>query len=491
MKKILFFLLFVCYCSAGVSLAQEQGMSYGELLRLYFTVVGQQVPSSSQKPLLKYSNLTPSSPLYPLLQNAVANGAFPNLSTALPLEKPALESDLALLLKYNFKKEIVFQAGKPLTFDVLKQQLQEALQTPSLSKEEKAEPTPTISDQQKQTIAKEVLSLLRKNFSQKEKIAEHDAPSYDQLPTYVDKLGEPYTKYYTPRNGKLFTDALQGGFVGIGLYLEQKGRELPVVVKLVEKSPAQKAGIKVGDVLLAADGKPYEAYHDFDAFILALQGKVGTSVSIMVKRDQSQLTYDLTREKIELPLLKSRKKGNACYLQISSFDKWIQKKFLREKEEFWSCSVLYFDLRGNPWGIVDEVVAILENFIAKDQPIISILSSEGKEVYPSKVASTAPRAPMVMIMDEKTASAAEIFAGVLKHYYPDKVSLVGTTSYGKGSVQEVVQFQDNSVLKYTVALRYVADQADSLNGKGLKPDLILRDDPKTPQDEVLTALGID
>ena len=96
-----------------------------------------------------------------------------------------------------------------------------------------------------------------------------------------------------------------------------------------------------------------------------------------------------------------------------------------------------------------------------------------------------------MIMDEKTASAAEIFAGVLKHYYPDKVSLVGTTSYGKGSVQEVVQFQDNSVLKYTVALRYVADQADSLNGKGLKPVLVLRDDPKTPQDEVLTALGID
>ncbi len=98
---------------------------------------------------------------------------------------------------------------------------------------------------------------------------------------------------------------------------------------------------------------------------------------------------------------------------------------------------------------------------------------------------------MVMIMDEKTASAAEIFAGVLKHYYPDKVSLVGTTSYGKGSVQEVVQFEDNSVLKYTVALRYVADQADSLNGKGLKPNLVLRDDPKTPQDEVLTALGID
>ena len=114
---------------------------------------------------------------------------------------------------------------------------------------------------------------------------------------------------------------MQGGFVGIGLYLEQKGRELPVVVKLVENSPAQKAGIKVGDILLAADGKPYEAYRDFDAFALALQGKVGTSVSIMVKRDQSQLTYDLTREKIELPLLKSRKKGNACYLQISSFDK--------------------------------------------------------------------------------------------------------------------------------------------------------------------------
>jgi len=99
--------------------------------------------------------------------------------------------------------------------------------------------------------------------------------------------------------------------------------------------------------------------------------------------------------------------------------------------------------------------------------------------------------PIAILINEQTASAAEIFAGVLKHYFPAKVSLIGEKSYGKGSVQEVVEFQEGSVLKYTIALRNIADKEESINHEGLKPDLILHDDPKTPEDEVLKRLGLE
>lgn len=99
--------------------------------------------------------------------------------------------------------------------------------------------------------------------------------------------------------------------------------------------------------------------------------------------------------------------------------------------------------------------------------------------------------PLAILINGQTASASEIFAGVLKHYFPDKVTLIGVKSYGKGSVQEVVEFQEGSLLKYTIALWSIADKKESLNHKGLTPDLMLSDDPQTIQDEVLIQLGLE
>ena len=192
-----------------------------------------------------------------------------------------------------------------------------------------------------------------------------------------------------------------------------------------------------------------------------------------------------------MPLVQSKKLDGLCYLRIYSFDQGVKKKFSEELLKLVPCETFVFDVRGNPGGIVDEVVGILESFIPNEKPILTINSPEKQEIIGSKNQNFFPFQKLtVILIDEATASAAEIFAGVLKHYYPDQVKLVGQKSYGKGSVQEVVELVEHSLLKYTVALWNIADQKDSLNQKGLIPDLMFQDDPATPQDEVLEKLGI-
>lgn len=222
-----------------------------------------------------------------------------------------------------------------------------------------------------------------------------------------------------------------------------------------------------------------------------MKGEVGTQVMVQVKRENQILDFVLKRETIQLPLVHSKKIDGICYLRIHSFDLGIQKKFSEELLKLMPCQTFVFDVRGNPGGVVDEVVRILESFIPYEKPILTISSPEKKEIISSKNQTFFPfEKSTAILIDEATASAAEIFAGVLKYYYPDQVKLVGQKSYGKGSVQEVVELLEHSLLKYTVALRHIANQKDSLNQKGLIPDLMLQDDPATPQDELLEKIGI-
>lgn len=190
-------------------------------------------------------------------------------------------------------------------------------------------------------------------------------------------------------------------------------------------------------------------------------------------------------------MIQSEKINGICYLRILSFDLGTKKQFSEEILNLIPCKNFVFDVRGNPGGVVDEVIEILESFIPYNEPILTISSPGNQEVIKSKNQIHFPFQNLTTILiDESTASAAEIFAGVLKHYYPEQVRLVGQKSYGKGSVQEVIELFEHSLLKYTVALWHIADQKDSLNQKGLIPDLMLQDDPTTSQDEVLETLGI-
>lgn len=473
----------------GVSFAQSQNLNYEEFLKLYFGITTHEMPIPEKKPLLLYTNLKPSNPLYQLLQSAVANGKFANIEVDLPLKRPALESDLALLLKVNYGQEMQATTGKQLSFDTLKTELQKLILR---QQSEKAQTKQQVSKELQQAVAQEIFTLLKTKFIEKEKLENLQAPKYEGLSDFISKLGEKYTRYYTPSEGKTFMEMLQNEFAGVGMYLIQTGNQHPIVVKVIDKTPADKAWIKAWDTLIAVNGKSFSQYSDLEAFIQDLKGEAGTTVSVDIKRENQTLNFVVIREKIQIPLIHSKKQGTACYFQIHAFDIGIKKKLDQEMKNYWSCASRIFDLRDNPWGVVDEVVNILDEFIPKGKPILTISSQGGKEVLASKQDPIITMdKPLAILINEQTASASEIFAGVLKHYFPDKVTLIGVKSYGKGSVQEVVEFQEWSLLKYTVALWHIADQGVSLNHKGLSPDLMLSDDPQTIQDEVLVQLGLE
>lgn len=484
-KKRIFYL--VCSGAFLGSLASAQELRYEEFLSLYFGTVGQERAFSGQKPLLNFTNLKPSNPLYQLLQLAVANQKFPNLELALPLQNIALESDLALLLSQNFSYQMEYLEWEPLSFEKLKmelQHLQHFLETSSYIWEKQQEDL-------KSKVAKEVFSLLKTKFINKEKLENSELPTYDQLSDFVEHLDDPYTKYYHPEEWKQFMDMIKGSFAGIGIYLVHQEGTYPKIGSVVENWPAKKAGLLVDDELLRVNGISFLDYKNLNAFILDLKGKVWTKVQLQIRRKNQILTVEIIRDYIELPLLKSEKKGNLCYLRMYSFDLWAQKKFAQELQNLMPCESFIFDLRKNPWGMVDEVVGILQSFLPYNSPILTINFPEKQQLLRAQSQFFFPfKNPTAILIDETTASAAEIFAGVLKYYYPETVKLIWKKSYGKGSMQEVVEFAEHSVLKYTLALRNIADQNFTINKNGLSPDLVLEDDLSTEKDEVLEFLGL-
>ena len=485
MRKKILFLVFCSFLSFLPVAAQD--LSYGEFLELYFGITTKDWALPAQKSLLKYPNLKPSNPLYQLLQIAVANNKFPNLDLTLPLKRPALESDLGLLLENNFGEHFELSGTKVLTLETLSSVLQELYK-----KRKKADSSPELDSAMKAVITKEIFTLLKTKFIHRELLEHRSEPRYEDLWTFVESLGEKYSKYYSPEEGKAFMDALKSEFAGIGVYLAQSGDEFPKILRVIEGSPAEKSGLQAGDLLISAQGKAYEHYPSFEAFSLALKGKAGSQAQLEVKRGNQTLQFQIPRAKLQLPFLSSKKKDNVCYLRIYSFDLGSKEAFFREKEKLHPCEMRIFDLRSNPGGVVDEVIAMLDAFIPQGKPLLTFSWYENKEILTSKDQSSFFfKAPLLILIDEQTASAAEIFAGVLKHYFPEQVKLIGTQSFGKGSVQEVVEFPEHSLLKYTIALWNIANQKESLDKKGLKPDLERKDDPLTPEDELLLKLGIE
>lgn len=175
-------MFFLCI---GTSFAQEQTLSYEDFLKLYFGITTHEMQIPEQKPLLLYTNLKPSNPLYQLLQTAVANQKFANIKTDLPLKRPALESDLSLLLKLNYNQEMQAITGNRLTLEVLKKELQKLILK---QKAEKEETTSKISESIKQSVVKGIVQLLKTKFTEKEKLANLPDPKYDQLSDFVAQL---------------------------------------------------------------------------------------------------------------------------------------------------------------------------------------------------------------------------------------------------------------------------------------------------------------
>lgn len=280
---------------------------------------------------------------------------------------------------------------------------------------------------------------------------------------------DPHSTYYSEEEYKEFMSDITGEIVGIGIQIEKREDGITVVAP-IEGTPAYKAGIKTGDKIIEVDGTNIVGY-DADKAASLIRGKAGTKVKIGILREGSLGVqyYEFIRELIKINTVKYEiKDGNIGYLRITEFNSNTNNNVTEAVKAFKAKDVkgVIVDLRGNPGGLLNEVVDVCEQFIPKG-PIVKIqVKGEVIETYESKL----DKAPfkLVVLVNGGSASASEIMAGAIKD---SKTGiLVGEKTYGKGTVQHTMKIQGGGGAKLTIA-NYLTPSGFSLDGIGITPDI--------------------
>ena len=287
---------------------------------------------------------------------------------------------------------------------------------------------------------------------------------------YVDGLDDEYTEYFTKKEMKEFKAETEGNYVGIGIYMAKNSKDNNiVVVSPIEGSPAETAGIKTGDIIKKVDGKEYTA-DDFETISTYIKGKEGTKVNLEIERNGETLTFEVERKNIDLYPMKSEVlEGNIGYINIQSFDDGCAKEFQENYNELKEKKVtsLIIDLRNNGGVIVDEALDILDKLLDKDSVLMITKDKNEKEVVEKAKNKASIKIPVVVLVNENTASASEIFASALQDN--NRAKIVGTKTYGKGVIQELLTLSDGSGIKITTE-EYYTPNRNKINKVGITPN---------------------
>ncbi len=284
-------------------------------------------------------------------------------------------------------------------------------------------------------------------------------------------LNDPYTVYFTKDQMAQFNEKSQGSYVGIGVVVTMGEDGILSVVEPFEDSPALKEGIVKGDKIVKVDEQDVTTIRDEDMIISMIKGKEDTKVKITVYRpsEGKYIDFDVLRKKIKIVNIKSEVLGSDIgYIRISMFDSEISKFFEEHLNELLRKNIkgLIIDLRDNPGGDYDQVAAIADRLIPEG--LIVYTEDKKGNKQEKKSDSTELNIPMAVLVNENSASASEVLSGALKDH--NKATLVGTKTFGKGLVQAVVNLEDGSGLKVTIA-RYFTPSKVCIQDVGIEPNI--------------------
>lgn len=288
---------------------------------------------------------------------------------------------------------------------------------------------------------------------------------------YVAGLGDPYTVYYTKEEMEEIMQETNGNYVGIGIYMTLNTEQNVIeVVRPMENSPAEKAGIRQGDIITKVDGEAYSG-DEMDEAANKIKGEAGTKVKLEILRNGETLEFEVTREKVLISHITAKVlENNIGYIAISDFDGGcadeFETKYKKLKEQ--GITKLIIDIRDNGGGIVDEAIDILELMTDKGSTLLITANKNNEEEVTKSNKNPIIDMPTVVLINEYSASASEILAGALKDN--EKAILVGTTTYGKGVIQELHQLSDGSGLKITTN-EYFTPKHNKINEIGIEPDV--------------------
>ena len=290
---------------------------------------------------------------------------------------------------------------------------------------------------------------------------------------YVEGLGDKYTEYIPKEEMEDYMADTTGNFVGIGIYMVQDTEANKIMVlSPIKGGPAEKAGLQPGDYLIAVDGVQYTGEQMTEASN-KIKGEEGTTVKLEVQRGNETLDYEITRENVKVnPVEGEVLDNNIGYITFSSFDDGTAEEFKAKYEELAKQGIqsLIIDLRNNGGGIVDEALEIANYILDKDSVILYEVDKNNNETEEKTTDEPIINMPIVLLTNENTASSSEILAGALKDH--GKAKIVGTKTYGKGVIQQLLTLPDGSGLKIT-AEEYLTPNKTKINGVGIEPDEVV------------------
>ena len=284
-------------------------------------------------------------------------------------------------------------------------------------------------------------------------------------------LEDPYSVYYTKEEYEDVEESSEGIFSGVGIVLTQDMETKAItVVKPMKDGPAQKAGIKAGDILTKVEVEEISSDEDLSSVVSRVKGKEGTKVTLTFSRDGKEKDYTLTRQEIKNPTVEYEMLENKVgYIKITEFDEVTVEQFddaLSQLEND-GMKKLVLDLRDNPGGLLDAVVDIADRILPTGMIVYTEDKNGKKTEYEAKSAECVEQ-PIAVLINGNSASASEILAGAIQDYKAG--TLVGTTSYGKGIVQNIFQLGDGSAVKLTIA-NYYTPKGRNIHKKGIDPDV--------------------
>ena len=289
----------------------------------------------------------------------------------------------------------------------------------------------------------------------------------------MNGLGDPYTVYYTKEEYKALNEDTEGKYSGIGAVVSQNpNTKIITIVKIFDNSPANDAGLQVGDIIYKIDGEEV-AGTDMDILVKTkIRGEEGTSFKMTVLRgdDRKEVELDLTRRSIEVETVAGKMlDNNIGYIAVSQFDAVTSEQFKSNIESLQSQGMtkLIVDLRGNPGGLLDQVVDMLD-YILPDGLVLYTEDKYGEREEYYSDGSHELKIPMVVLVNENSASASEVFTATFRDF--EWGTVVGKTTFGKGIVQNVLPLGDGTAVKITTQHYYPPSGYD-LHKVGIKPDL--------------------
>jgi carboxyl-terminal processing protease len=320
-------------------------------------------------------------------------------------------------------------------------------------------------------VVKQAWNIIFNDYVDRDQL---DAGTLEQgaIEGMIEALDDPYSAYLDAETHQLGLSSLEGEIEGIGAQVAIRDEQLTVIAPIAD-SPAAKAGIRAGDIILEIDGKPTAEMSLVEA-VLSIRGLGGTPVRLLIRhQDETEpVGIEIVRARIELASVRFEMRGDIADINITYFSGRTNEELIPVLENLTEQGAkgIILDLRGNPGGVLDVVVNVASHFIP-DGVVVNVVDNQGRrtaiEVKPTEVTT---ELPMVVLVDGSSASGSEVLAGALQDH--GRAVIAGSQTFGKGSVNIIRQLKDGSALYLTTA-RWFTPNSRPIEGVGITPDSVL------------------